>query len=271
MDDAHATKYSVHPGADKMYYDLRYLYWWLGMKNDIAMYVSKCLTCSKVKAEHQKPLRLLQQPEILTMDFITKLPRTNSGYDAIWKSLQKALGMQLDMSTAYHPQTYGQSECTIQPLDDMLKACAIDFGGNWDTHPPLVKFLYNNSFGKKNKLSPIYVGPFEIVERVGLVAYRLRLSQGLVVIHDTFHVSNQKKYLAGINLYIPLEEIKIDNGLGFVEEPIEVMDRDVKKLKQSRISIMNVHWNSQRGPEFTWEREKEMKRKYSQLFASVTT
>ncbi|GKC90790.1 putative reverse transcriptase domain-containing protein [Tanacetum coccineum] len=91
MNEAHATRYSVHPGADKMYYDLRGLYWWPGMKKDIAMYVSKCLTCSKVKAEHQKPSGLLQQPNIpewkwenITMDFITKLPRTSSGHDSIW-------------------------------------------------------------------------------------------------------------------------------------------------------------------------------------------
>ncbi|GKF74621.1 putative reverse transcriptase domain-containing protein, partial [Tanacetum coccineum] len=91
MDEAHTSRYSVHPGADKMYYDLRDLYWWPGMKRDIVEYVSRCLTCSKIKAEHQKPLGLLQQPEIpewkwekLAMDFITKLPKSSSGYDTIW-------------------------------------------------------------------------------------------------------------------------------------------------------------------------------------------
>ncbi|GKD90289.1 putative reverse transcriptase domain-containing protein [Tanacetum coccineum] len=149
MDEARATKYSMHPGADKIYYDLRDLYWWPKINKDIALYVSKCLTCSKVEAEHQKPSRLLQQSEILewkwdkiTIDFITKLPRTNNGHDAIWvivvrltktapflairedyktgkftsrfwQSLQKALGTQLDLSTTYHPQTDGQSERTI--------------------------------------------------------------------------------------------------------------------------------------------------------------
>nr|GEV70104.1 putative reverse transcriptase domain-containing protein [Tanacetum cinerariifolium] len=178
MNEAHATRYSVHPGADKMYYDLRGLYWWPGMKKDIAMYVSKCLTCSKVKAEHQKPSELLQQPEIpewkwekITMDFINKLPRTRSGHDSIWvivnrltksayflairedykteklerlyineiivrhdvpvsiisdrdsyftsrfwKSLQKALGTRLDLSTAYHPKTDGQRGNRLNPV-----------------------------------------------------------------------------------------------------------------------------------------------------------
>ncbi|GJW86919.1 putative reverse transcriptase domain-containing protein [Tanacetum coccineum] len=138
MDEAHTSKYSVHPGADKMYYDLRDLYWWPSMKKDIAEYVSKCLTCSNVKAEHQKPSSLLQKPEIpkwkwekITMDLVTRLPRSSSGYDAIWvivdrltkslifyqfRALQKALGTRLDMSTTYHPQTNGQSEHTIQTL-----------------------------------------------------------------------------------------------------------------------------------------------------------
>ncbi|GJU08677.1 reverse transcriptase domain-containing protein [Tanacetum coccineum] len=418
MDEAHKSKYSVHPGADKMYHDLRDMYWWPGMKRDIATYVSKCLTCSKVKAEHQRPLGLLQQPEILewkwdkiTMDFITKLPRSKNGHDTIWvivdrltksahflairedysterlakiyideivarhgvpvsiisdrdgrftsrcwQTVQKALGTRLDMSTAYHPQTDGQSERTIQTLEDMLRACVIDFGGSWDVHLPLAEFSYNNSyhssircapfealygrkcrspvlwaeigessligpelvqettdkvvlikeklkaardrqksyadnrrkplefevgdrvmlkvspwkgvirFGKKGKLAPRYVGPFEILERIGPVAYRLRLPEELSGVHDTFHVSNLKKCLADASLHVPLDEIKVDKTLRFVEEPVEIMDREVKSLKRSRILLVKVRWNSKRGPEFTWEREDYMKSKYPQLF-----
>ncbi|GKF06410.1 hypothetical protein Tco_0037078, partial [Tanacetum coccineum] len=87
-------------------------------------------------------------------------------------------------------------------------------------------------------------------------------------VHDTFHVSNMKKCLAEVNLHVPLEEVKIDNKLHFVEEPLEIMDREVKKLKKRRIPIVKVHWNSQQGPKFTWEQEDEMKRKYPKLFAS---
>ncbi|GJZ29957.1 reverse transcriptase domain-containing protein [Tanacetum coccineum] len=216
MDEAHKSRYSVHPGADKMYYDLRDMYWWPGMKRDIATYVSECLTCAKVKAEHQRPSGLLQQPEIpewkwesITMDFITKLPRTRNGHDAIWvvvdrltksahflairedysteklarlytdeivarhgvpvsiisdrdarftsrlwQTFQKALGTRLDMSTAYHPQTDGQSERTIQTLEDMLRACVIDFGGSWDVHLPLAEFSYNNSYHTSIRCAP---------------------------------------------------------------------------------------------------------------------
>ncbi|GJS79005.1 putative reverse transcriptase domain-containing protein [Tanacetum coccineum] len=156
-----------------MYYDLRDMYWWPGMKKDIAVYVSRCLICLKVKAEHQRPPGLLQQPEIpkwkwdgIEMDFVTKLSRTSSGHDTIWvivdrltksayfipmredykmdrfwQSMQEALGTRLDMSTAYHPQTDDQSECTIQTLEDMLRACILDFRGSWDVHLPLVELV----------------------------------------------------------------------------------------------------------------------------------
>ncbi|GKB98164.1 reverse transcriptase domain-containing protein, partial [Tanacetum coccineum] len=419
MDEAHTSRYSVHPGADKMYYDLRDLYWWPGMKRDIAEYVSRCLTCSKIKAEHQKPSGFLQQPEIpewkwekLTMDFITKLPKSSSGYDTIWvivdrltksahflpiredykteklakiyvneivarhgvpvsiisdrdgrftshlwQALQEALGTRLDMSTAYHPQTDGQSERTIQTLEDMLRACVMDFGGSWDTHLPLIEFSYNNSyhtsikcapfealygrkcrspviwtevgesqligpeivqettekifqikerlktarsrqksyadkrrkplefevgdrvllkvspwkgvvrFGKKGKLAPRYVGPFEIIERVGPVAYRLKLPQELSCVHDTFHVSNLKKCLAEPDVQVPLDEIEIDENLRFVEEPLEIVERDVKKLKRRRIPLVKVRWNSRQGAEYTWEREDQFRIKYPHLFS----
>ncbi|GJU45561.1 putative reverse transcriptase domain-containing protein [Tanacetum coccineum] len=216
MHESHKSKYSIHPGSDKMYQDLKKLYWWPNMKAKIATYVSKCLTHAKVKAECQKRSGLLVQPEIpvwkwenITMDFVTKLPKTPSGQDTIWvivdrltksahflpmketdsmekltrqylkevvsrhgvpiliiydrdskftshfwKSLNKALGTQLDMSTAYHPQTDGQSERTIKILEDMLRTCVIDFEKGWDRHLPLVEFSYNNSYHTSIKAAP---------------------------------------------------------------------------------------------------------------------
>ncbi|GKE28289.1 hypothetical protein Tco_1443673 [Tanacetum coccineum] len=121
-------------------------------------------------------------------------------------------------------------------------------------------------FGKKDKLAPRYVGPFEILERIGLVAYRLRLPEELNSVHHTFHVSYLKKCLGNANLHVPLNEIKIDKTLRFVEEPVEIMDREIKSLKRSRIPLVKVHWNSKRGPEFTWEREDYTKSKYPHLF-----
>ncbi|GJS49176.1 putative reverse transcriptase domain-containing protein [Tanacetum coccineum] len=196
MHESHKSKYSIHSGSDKMYQDLRQLYWWPNIKADIATYIGKCLTCSKVKAEHQKLSGLLVQPEIpewkwdkITMDFITKLLKTTNENDPMeklirlymkevvtrhgvpisiisdcdgrftslfWKALHEALCTRLDMSTAYHPKTDGQSERMIQTLEDMLRACIIDFGTSWDRHLPLVEFSYNNSYH-----TSINAAPFE--------------------------------------------------------------------------------------------------------------
>ncbi|GKA02812.1 putative reverse transcriptase domain-containing protein [Tanacetum coccineum] len=135
MHESYKSKYSIHPRSNKMYQDLKLLYWWPSMKADIATYVSKCLTCAKVKAEHQKLSGLLQQREIpvwkwerITMDF-------------------KALGTNLDMSAAYHPQMEGQSERTLQTLEDMLRACVIDFGSSWDRHLPLSEVGHSQLIG----------------------------------------------------------------------------------------------------------------------------
>nr|GEY30692.1 putative reverse transcriptase domain-containing protein [Tanacetum cinerariifolium] len=220
-----------------------------------------------------------------------------------WQSLQNALGTQLDMSTAYHPETDGQSERTIQTLEDMLRACAIDFGKGWEKHLPLVEFSYNNSyhasikatpfealyiesidhlfaglklviriirFGKRGKLNPRYIGPFKILKRIGPMAYKLKLPEELNNVHNTFHVSNLKKCLSNESLIIPMKKLKLDNKLNFVEEHVEIMDREIKKLGQSRIPIIKVRWNSKRGPEYTWEREDEIRAKYPHLFPNTS-
>ncbi|KAI3762252.1 hypothetical protein L1987_52677 [Smallanthus sonchifolius] len=162
LDGAHKSQYSIYPGTTKMYQDLRQDYWWPGMKFDIMKYVAKCLTCSQVKAEHQKPYGRLQPLDIpewkwehITMDFITKQPKTAKGYDTIWVIVDRLTKSAHFLpiretysseSTPYHPQTDGQSERTIQTLEDMLRACIIDFGGSWDSHLPLVEFSYNNNY-----------------------------------------------------------------------------------------------------------------------------
>ncbi|GJW24367.1 hypothetical protein Tco_0038178, partial [Tanacetum coccineum] len=121
-------------------------------------------------------------------------------------------------------------------------------------------------FRKKVKLAPRYVGPFEILERIGPLAYRLRLPEELSGVHDTFHVLNLKKCLADASLHVPLNEIKVDKTLCFIEEPVEILDREIKSLKCSKISLVKVRGDSKRGPEFTWEHEDYMKSKYPQLF-----
>nr|GFB92026.1 putative retroelement [Tanacetum cinerariifolium] len=174
------------------------------------------------------------------------VPRFASNF---WRSLQNALGTRLNMSTAYHPETDGQSKRTIQTLEDMLRACAIDFGKGWVNHLPLVEFSYNNSyhttikatpfealygvvrFGKRGKLNLRYVGPFKVLERIGDVAYKLDLPKELSRVHNTFHVSNLKKCHAEEPLAVPLDGLHFDDKLHFVEEPVEIVDREVKQLK----------------------------------------
>ncbi|GJR25537.1 putative reverse transcriptase domain-containing protein [Tanacetum coccineum] len=156
MHESHKSKYSIHPGSEKMYQDVKKLYWWPNMKADIATYVSKCLTCAK-KLTLEKLARMYLK-EVVTRHGIPvsiicdRDPRFASNF---WRSLQKALGTSLDMSTAYHPQTDGQSERTIQTLKDMLRACVIDFGNGWVKHLPLVEFSYNNSYHASIKAAPV--------------------------------------------------------------------------------------------------------------------
>nr|GEV35021.1 putative reverse transcriptase domain-containing protein [Tanacetum cinerariifolium] len=328
MDEAHKTSRQTDQVSS-----------FLATRKDYSMEKLARLYIDEIVARHEVPVSIISD-------------RDGRFTSRFWQTLQKALGTRLDMSTAYHPQTDGQSERTIQTLEYMLRACVIDFGGSWDAHLQLAEFSYNNSyhssfrcalfealyerkcrspvlwtkigesrligpelvqhttdkvvlikeklkaardcqksyadnrrkplefevedqvllkvspwkgvirFGEKGKLAPRYVGPFEILERVSLVAYRLRFLEELSSVHDTFHVSNLKKCLTDANLHVPLYEIKVDKTLRFVEEPVEIMDREVKSLKRIKILIFKVRWNSKRGPEFTWEREDHMKSKY---------
>nr|GEU49612.1 hypothetical protein [Tanacetum cinerariifolium] len=227
-----------------------------GMKKDIALYVSKCLTCSKVKAEHQRPFGLLHQPKILewkwkriAMDFIMKLPRTGSGHDSIWVIMDR-----LTKSAHFLPirEDFKMDILARLYLNEIIARHGVA------------------RFKKKGKLASRFIGPFEITERIGPVAYLLRLSQELSSVHDTFLVSNYKKCLADPSLHVPLEEIQVNARLNFVEQPVEILEREIKKLKRSRIPIVKVQWNSKRDPKFTWERKDQMKLKYPHLFSSST-
>ncbi|GJY62195.1 putative reverse transcriptase domain-containing protein [Tanacetum coccineum] len=273
MDEAYMTRYSVHPRADKMYYDLRDMYWWPGMKKEIAIYVSKCWTSAKVKAEHQRPSGLLQQPEIpvwkwekIAIDFITKLPRSSSGHDAIWVIVD-SWNIHLSLAEFSYNNIY-HSSIHCAPFEALYRRkCRSPVLWAEIRHSGLIgSELVQETTDKvvviRDRLNAARDRPFEILERIGPVAYRLRLLEELNSVHDTFHVSNLKKCLADANLHVPLDEIKVDKTLGFVEEPLEIMDREVKTLKRSKIPIVKVPWNSERGLEFTWEREDHMKAKY---------
>ncbi|KAK8616631.1 hypothetical protein V6N13_116601 [Hibiscus sabdariffa] len=289
LDEAHQSSFWIHPGSNKMYKDLKPLYWWPGMKSTITDYVSRFLTCQK-----------------------------------------KTLGTKVNLSTTFHPQIDGQSQRVIQILEDMLRACVIDFGRNWEKSIPLVEFTYNNSyqtsiqmtpfealygrrcrtpfcwselgenkvlepqmiqdtekqvqiihnrlkqafnrqkayadtkrrdiryevgdkvflkvspckkvlrFGKKGKLSPRYIGSFEVIEKVGPVAYRLTLPPEFDKIHNVFHVSMLRRYRSDPSHVLEPEEVELNPDLSYEEEPVMILDREVKRLRNKNVPLVKV-------------------------------
>jgi len=414
MREAHTTPYSVHPGTNKMYQDLRRSYWWPRMRADITDFVARCQVYQQVRIEHQRPgelVRSLPVPEWkwtnISMDFVTGLRRDVRGFDAIWvvvdrltksahfiaiqetwlvsrlaeefirqivrlygvperivsdrdgrftsrfwQCVHAAMGTRLQFSTSFHPQTDGQSERTIQTLEDILRSCVLEWGDRWVRYLPLVEFSYNNSyhssiemapyealygrrckspvcwnepadtvtslpelvretvgqvgrirehmrvaqdrqkkyadrrrteivfdvgthvwlrvsptrgvrrFGIKGKLSPRYIGPFEILERVGEVAYRLALPPSLAGVHDVFHVSQLRRYVPDPSHVLDHSDLHIEPDHTFIEHPVRILDSRVKKLRNREVPLLLVQW-SRRGPEeATWETEESIRASY---------
>ncbi|XP_073061747.1 uncharacterized protein [Primulina eburnea] len=342
---AHCSRYSIHPGGKKMYKDLRSQFWWKRMKRDVIDFVRRCLNCQQIKAERRRlggELRSLEVPtwkwEHISMDFVTHLPRSTGTIDAIWT----AMGTELRLSTAYNPQTDGQTERTIQTLEDMLRAYVMDFKSGWQSSIPLVEFAYNNSyqssiqmapfealygrrcrsplywddvdraavtgpdmihemeqkvkliqqrlkaaqdrqaayankrrrplefqhgdrvflkvspfrgtvrFGMKGKLAPRYVGPYEILQRIGTLAYRLALPPSLSGIHDVFHVSMLRKYEPDPSHVLDISEVQLDPDVSYVERPVCILDRSERKLRSKLIPMVKVQWEHRGVEEATW-------------------
>nr|GEY51176.1 hypothetical protein [Tanacetum cinerariifolium] len=275
MHESHKSKYSIHPGSDKMYQDMKKLYWWSNIKADIATYVSKCLTCAKLNAEHQRPSRLIVARHGIPVSIICDHDgRFTSNF---WKSFQKALGTELSMSTAYHPKTKARARGLFklsrtyydrQKSYADLKRKPMEFKVGDRVMLKVSPWKRVVRFGKRGKLNPRYVGPFKVLAKVGKLIYKLELPQELSRVHHSFHVSNLKKCYADEPLVMPLEGIHIDDQLQFVEEPNKIMEQEIKRLKRSRIPLVKVRWNSRRGPEFTWECKDSFKQKYPQLFTN---
>nr|GEY03617.1 putative reverse transcriptase domain-containing protein [Tanacetum cinerariifolium] len=238
MHESYKSKYSIYTGSDKMYQDMKKLYWWPNMKADIATYVSKCLTCARVKEEHQRPSRLLVQPKIpewkwdtITMDFVTKLPKSSQGYDTIWVIVDRLIKSAIftpmretdpmeKLARMYPKEVVARHGIPVSIICDRDPRFTSNF---WRT---LQKALVR--FGKRGKLNPRYVRPFKVLEKIGMVAYKLELPEELSRVHNTFHVSNLKKCHANEPLAVPLDGLHFDDKLHFVEEPVEIVDREVK-------------------------------------------
>ncbi|GJT14084.1 putative reverse transcriptase domain-containing protein [Tanacetum coccineum] len=271
MHESHKSKYFIHSGSDKMYQDLKLLYWWPNMKASIATYVSKFFTCAKVKAEHQKPFGLLQQPEIpvwkwqrITMDFRSGLPRTPSSYHASIKAAPyEAFYGRKCRSPVFWSEVRDSQLTGPELIRDttekivQIKNCL------------LATRSRQKSYASRRLNSLEFEVGTMIVARAGPIAYTLELPKELKGIHSTFHVSNLKKCLAEGDVVVPMEETQLDDKLHMIEEPVEIIDREVKRLKQSRIPIIKIRWNSQRGLEFTWEREYHIKNKYTRKFQEL--
>ncbi|KAL5577467.1 hypothetical protein UlMin_019166 [Ulmus minor] len=206
-----------------------------------------------------------------------------------WRKVQQAMGTKLKFSTAFHPQTDGQSEQTIQTLEDMLRACVMDFKGTWNHYLPQksyadkrrrpLEFQVGDSvflkvapmkgvmrFGKKGKLSPRFIGPFEILERVGKVAYKLALPPELSSVHNVFHVSMLKKYVSDPSHVLEHEPIQVNEDLTYEEKPVQILDRKDKTLRNKVIPLVKVLWRNHKIEEATWEREDDMRINYPELF-----
>nr|GEW90153.1 putative reverse transcriptase domain-containing protein [Tanacetum cinerariifolium] len=267
----------------------------------------KCLTCAKVKAEHQRPSGLLVQPKIpewkwdnITMDFVTKLPKSsqveflyNKSYHASVKAapFEALYGRKCRSPVCWTevgeaqilcPELIQETTEKIIQIKQRMQAACDRQKGYADLKRKPMEFQVGDKvmlkvspgkrvvrFGKRGKLNPRYVGPFKVLERFGDVAYKLDLPEELSRVYNTFHVSKLKKCHADESLAVSLDGLHVDDKLHFVEELVEIMDRKVKRLKRSCIPLVKVRWNSKRGPEFTWERKDQFRKKYPYLFTKT--
>ncbi|GJY50323.1 putative reverse transcriptase domain-containing protein [Tanacetum coccineum] len=284
MHESHKSKYSIHPGSDKMYQDMKKLYWWPNMKADIATY------------------RTIQTLEDMlhscVIDFgngwVKHLPLVEFSYNNSYQASIKDTPLETLYGRKYRspvcwaeivqvqltcPEIVQETTEKVIQIKQRMQATHDRQKSYTDLKRKLMKFQVKDMvmlkvspwkgvvcFGKRGKLTPRYVGPFKVMEKFRSIAYKLELPQELSRVHNTFHVSNLKKCYSDEPLAVPLEGLHVDDKLRFVEELVEIIDQEVKQLKQSRIPIVKVRWNSRRGPEFTWEREDQFQKKYLHLF-----
>nr|CAD1830024.1 unnamed protein product [Ananas comosus var. bracteatus] len=330
LQEAHWSPYVDHSGGTKMFHELKMLYWWPGMKADIGRFVAKCLVCQQVKAERRFPASKLQSLPIpvwkwedVSMDFVVGLPRSTRGHDAIWVIVDR-LTKSAHFLPIHNTWADGQTERTIQTLEDMLRACVIDYKGSWYKHLPMAEFAYNNSYHASVGMAPfealygwkcrspihwsdvgerVEFGPDvlrEAEEKVHLarkrlltaqsrqksysdkrrrdlefavgfgadwaVAYRLALPPKLAGVHNVFHVSNLRKYVRDPGHVLVYEPLELQEDVSYEEFSIEILAREVRKLRNREIPYVKVRWSNHSDCEATWELEDELKANHTHLF-----
>ncbi|XP_074288638.1 uncharacterized protein LOC141613792 [Silene latifolia] len=343
VEEGASSRYFIGMDGDKLYKDLKKTFWWLGIKKEVAEFVSRCLVCQRVKGEHKRQQGKVQSLDVpewkwesISMDFIVGLPRTQKENNMIWE----CMGTTLKMSTAFHPATDGQTERTIQTLEDMLRAYILEFGGSWEERLDLIEFSYNNSYHASISVAPfvalygrkcrspvcwddvteaVTLGP-ELIQqmiaqvhvirekmraaqdrqksyaglkmseiefavgdkvllkvspikgvmrfdRIGEVAYRLALQPALARVHNVFRISQLRKYVSDPTHVLEVETAELDKDLSYEEVAKEILDRKVRKTRNSEVVLVKVLWCNHNVEEATWEVEDEIKQKYPHLFA----
>ncbi|KAA3472669.1 DNA/RNA polymerases superfamily protein [Gossypium australe] len=270
LNEAHNDCLFVHPGSTEMYNNLKQLYWWLGMKRDISEFVSRCLVCQQVKAEHQVPLGLLQsvlitewQWDRVTMDFVSGLPLSLKKKDVIWLSEKNIHGVDLIRET----------EDKVKVIRDSLEAASDRQKSYADLKRKDIEFQIGDKvflkvslwkkilqFGREGKLSPRFIRPYEIIKRIGPVAYRLAIPSELEKIHNVFHVSMLRRYRSDPSHTISPTEIEIQPDMTYNEEPIRILAREVKELRNKSIALVKFLWQRHGVEEATWEPEEAMRK-----------
>ncbi|GJV70782.1 putative reverse transcriptase domain-containing protein [Tanacetum coccineum] len=264
MHESHKSKYSVHPGSDKMYQDLKKMYWWPNIKAEIATYdrhlplveFSNNSYHTSIKAA---PFEAFYGQKCRSPICWAEVGDAQlTGPEIVHETTEKIIQIKKHIEAARDRQK-SYTDRRRKPLEFKVGDKVMLKVSSWKG---VIRF------GKRGKLNPLYIGPFKILAKVGTLAYQLELPEQLTRVHRISHVSNLKKCLVDKPLAITLDDIQIDDKLNFIKEQVKIRDREVKRLKQSCIPIVKIRWNLRRGPEFTWEREDQMKKKYPHLFVN---
>ncbi|XP_070010748.1 uncharacterized protein [Nicotiana sylvestris] len=274
MEEAHTSRYYVHPSSTKMYHELEEVYWWNNMKRDVVDFVAKCSNYQQVKAEHQRPSGLAQNIEIpmwkwemINLDFVGRRYRSPIawfevgeaeliGPDLVHQDMEKVKIIKERLKTA---QIHQKSYSDVRRRDLEFKE------DDWVflKVSPMKGIMH---FGMKAKLSLRYVGPYRIIQRIGQLAYKLELPPEMSLVHPVFHVSNLKKVVGDPSNIVPVETIEVNEEFSYEEIPVAIFDRQVRKLRNKETSSVKVLWQNQKVKEATWEAEEEMKNNYPHLF-----